>query len=153
MKLVKFNIFLVASAILVGLLYIAPPLIVKYHLQKDGRVFALNYEVYRDELFYLSRAREIYDGHFPPSDLHFDEQRPTVQNPIPSLILAGMIALTGGNIHTSYLIAQFVFTPIIFLLFYWLGTLLFKESHWAILFAFVGVLTPIAMRILNFNGA
>ncbi len=149
----KFNVLLAASAILVGLLYIAPPLIVKYHLQKDGRIFALNYEVYRDELFYLSRAREIYDGHFPPSDLHFDEQRPTVQNPVPSLILAGIVAIAGGNIHASYLIAQFIFTPIIFLLFYWLGMKLVNQKSWALLFAFIGVLTPIALRILNFNGA
>ncbi len=149
----KLKIFLVISAILIGSLYITPPLIIKYRLQKEGKVFALNYEIYRDELLYLSRAREIYDGHFPPSDLHFDEQRPTVQNPIPSLILAGMIALASGNVQVGYLIAQFIFTPMIFLIFYWLGKNLFESTTWAILFAYVGILTPIALRILNFHGA
>lgn len=149
----KFNVFLAVSAIFVGLLYIAPPLIVNYHLQKNGRVFALNYEVYRDELLYLSRAREIYDGHFPPSDLHFDEQRPTVQNPIPSLILAALIAIAGGNVHAGYLITQFIFAPMIFLIFYWLGKNLFGSAIWPVFFAYVGILTPIALRILNFHGA
>ena len=149
----KFKIFLILSALLVGILYTGPQLLVKWHLGKNGREFALNFEVYRDELFYLSRAREVYDGHFPPSDLYFDEQKPTVQNPIPSLILGGLIGIFGGDVVTAYLIAEFIFAPLIFLLFYFLGKQLFKDPVWAISFAYIGILTPIALRILNFHGA
>lgn len=151
--MVKLKLFLLVSALLVGILYIAPPLLVRYHLEKDGRVFALNYEVYRDELLYLSRAREVYDGHFPPSDLHFDEQPPTVQNPLPSLLMAGFMKLYNGNPTKAFLLAQFVFPAIIFLLFYLLGKTLFESNLWAFFLAYAGVLTPIALRILNFHGA
>lgn len=149
----KLKLFLLFSALLVGILYIAPPLLVRYHLEKDGRVFALNYEVYRDELLYLSRAREVYDGHFPASDLHFDEQLPTVQNPLPSLIMAGFMTLYGGNSIKAFLFAQFIFAAVIFLLFYLLGKILFESNFWAFFLAYTGVLTPIALRILNFHGA
>lgn len=151
--MVKLKLFLLFSALLVGLLYITPPLIVASHLAKIDSPFVLNFEIYRDELFYLARAREVYDGYFPPTDPYFDEQLPTIQNPLPSLILAGFIAVTGGNINAAYLLAQFVFAPLIFILFYWLGRLLFDSRIWTIFFAYAGVLTPIALRILNFHGA
>ncbi len=149
----KLKLFLAFSALLVGFLYILPPLFVKAHLEKSGQVFALNFDVYRDELFYLSRAREIYDGHFPPSDLYYNGKKPTVQNPLPSLILAGLIYLWKGNIVIAYLTAQFIFTPIIFLLLYILGKQLFQSPLWAIAFAYITVLTPMALRVLNFHGA
>ncbi len=147
------RIVVLFSALLVGFLYIAPPLIIASHLRALGQPFVLTYSVHRDELFYMGRAREIYDGHFPPSDLFFDEQNPTPLNPIPSLIMATLLALAGGNANVAYLIAIFLFPAIIFLLFYWLGTKLFDSFAWAIFFAYVGVLTPIALRILNFDGA
>ncbi len=138
---------------LVGFLYIAPPLIIAGHLRDLGQPFILNFNVHRDDLFYLGRAKEIYDGHFPPSDPFSDTQPPTVQNPLSSTIVAAFIWLTGGNVTTAYLLAQFILAPISFLIFYWLGQMLFKKFNWAILFAYIGVLTPIALRILNFNGA
>lgn len=144
---------LAASALLVGLLYIAPPLIITQHLRLAGQPLVLNYNIHRDELFYMSRAREIYDGRWPPSDPHFNEQTPTVLNPLPSLIMASFLAVFRGNATSAYLAAVFVFSAILFLLFYWLGKIIFKSFSWAILFAYVGILTPIALRILNFDGA
>lgn len=141
------------SALLVGFLYIAPPLIIAGHLRALGQPFVLNYTVHRDELFYMGRAREIYDGHFPPADLFFDEQGSTPLNPLPSLVIAALLAITGGNANAAYLAAIFIFPALIFLLFYWLGTKIFGSFAWAIFFAYVGTLTPIALRILNFNGA
>lgn len=141
------------SALLVGFLYIAPPLIIAGHLRALDQPFVLSYTVHRDELFYMGRAREIYDGHFPPSDLFFDEQKPTPLNPLPPLIMAALLALTGGNANAAYLAAIFIFPILIFLLFYWLGTKLFGSFVWVIFFAYVGALTPIALRILNFDGA
>lgn len=148
-----FRIFLVASAIIVGMLHIGPPLAIRAHLAERGQPFVLDAEANRDTLFYAGRAREIYDGHYPPTDLHFPEQLPTVLNPLPSLTFAGIIALSGGNVTTAYLIALFLFSGIGFLLFYYLGRILFTSRMWALFFAYVAILTPIAFRILNFNGA
>ena len=145
--------FLVVSAILVGLLYLAPPLIIAHHLNLAGQPLVLNYNAHRDELFYMSRAREIYDGHWPPSDPHFNEPTPTVLNSLPSLIMASFIAVFRGNATSAYLAAVFAFSAILFLLFYWLGKIIFGSFGWAIFFAYVGILTPIALRILNFDGA
>jgi len=142
-----------ACSLLVGLLYILPPLIIKYHLEKNGGVFILNFETYRDEIFYLTRAREVYDGHFPPTDPYLDSGLKNVQNPLPSLMMAAFIWMSDGDPTSAYLLAQFVFAQISFLVFYWLGNKLVKQPNWALLFALMGVLTPIAIRIFNFNGA
>jgi len=148
------TLIVVGSAILVGILYILPPLVIRGQFQVQEQPFVLNYTVHRDELFYISRAREIYDGHWPPTDLHFDNQSPTVLNSLPSLIMAGFLTVFLGDVVTSYLTAVFVFSAIIFLLLYWLGQFLFNRSlAWSLFFAYVGILTPIALRILNLDGA
>lgn len=144
---------IIVSAVLVGILYISPPLLINYHLSQQGKPWLLNYEVHRDELIYMARAREVYDGHFPYSDSHFAQAQPTITNPLPSLIIAAFLWVAGGNSDYAYLVAIFVFSIIIFLLFYWLGKILFQSFSWALLFAYVGILTPIALRILNFDGA
>lgn len=149
----KWKITLLTCSLLIGVLYILPPLFVKYHLEKNGGVFVLNFETYRDEIFYLTRAHEVYDGHFPPTDPFMDSGLKNVQNPLPSLIMAAFIWIGGGDPTLAYLIAQFVFAQLSFLLFYWLGVKLVNQKNWALLFALVGILTPIATRILNFNGA
>ena len=113
----------------------------------------MNFETYRDEIFYLTRAREVYDGHFPPTDPYLDSGLKNVQNPLPSLMMAAFIWMSDGDPTSAYLLAQFVFAQISFLVFYWLGNKLVKQPNWALLFALMGVLTPIAIRIFNFNGA
>lgn len=149
----KRTIILTVSSLTVGLLYILPPLIITRHLQKSGQPFVLNYNIHRDELLYMSRAREIYDGHWPPADPHFTEQTPTVLNPFPSLIMAGALKLFRGNPNTAYLALIFMVPAILFVIFFWLGQYLFNDFRWALFFAYVGILTPIALRILNFDGA
>ncbi len=149
----QLKVFIFASAILVGLLYVLPQLVVAKHLSNEGRYFALNFEVYRDELFYLTRAREVYDGHFPPLDPYFDEQNPNIQNPLPSGILAVLFTVFGGDPVRTFLTAEFIFSGIIFLLLYILGKQLFQSPLWAISFAYITILTPMALRILNFHGA
>ena len=151
----KFYLFLlIASAVFVGILYVAPLLAIKGHLQERGEPFVLSLGASQGELFYLGRAREIYDGHYPPVDLHFDKQETTILNAIPSLVLASSMFFSGGNTTTAYLMVLSIFPGISLLLFYYLGKkYLFYSSAWALFFAFVAVLTPIAFRILNFNGA
>ncbi|MBI2454035.1 MAG: hypothetical protein HYV54_00440 [Parcubacteria group bacterium] len=149
----KKTLVLVISSLVVGLTYILPPLIIAQHLQGAEQPFVLNYNIHRDELIYMSRAREIYDGHWPPVDLHFKEQTPTVLNAFPSFIMAQTLKLFHGNPNTAYLAIIFIVPAILFLIFFWLGRYLFDSFGWAVFFAYVGILTPIALRILNFDGA
>lgn len=149
----KKTLILTISSLIVGLFYIWPPLIINQYLQKAGQPFVLNFNIHRDELFYMSRAREIYDGHWPPTDLHFTEQTSTVLNPFPSLIMAGALKLFRGNPNTAYLALIFMVPAILFVIFFWLGQYFFNDFRWALFFAYVGILTPIALRILNLDGA
>ncbi|MEK7629046.1 MAG: hypothetical protein AAB394_00800 [Patescibacteria group bacterium] len=153
MKLAKILV-IAGSSILVGILYILPPLVIKQQFEAKEQPFVLNYAIHRDELIYMNRAREIYDGHWPPVDIYFDDQGKTVLNAIPSLIMTTFLTVFDGNVVTSYLSAVFIFSLIIFLLFFLLGRILFNRSFiWSLLFAYIGILTPIALRILNFDGA
>ncbi len=142
---------LLAGAILVGLLYLGPPLAIAGHLAASGQPFLLTAEAHRTDLHYLTRGREIFDGHFPPSDPSLDVFLPSPLNLMPPLIIAAFLRLTGGDVVHAYLGMVAVFPAMTFLLFYALGRRLFPERLWAAAFAFIGTLTPIALRIFNFD--
>lgn len=133
-------------AILVGLLYIGPSLVVWKNFRESGdRFISMQHKKNSAELQqYLSRAREIYDGHFPPSEIYGSEPAPTVQNALPSALFASFIFLFNGNINLAYLGALFLFSAIIFILFYCLGQIMFSSRLKSLFFSLVAVLTPIA---------
>lgn len=149
-----FPALFVCLMLLVGALYVGPLVTIAQHLRRAGQSFVFSYESYRNDLTYLTRAREVYDGHAPSSDPFSDGAgQPTLRNPIPSVLFAGFLLLTRGDTFRAYLAALFVFSQVSFFLFYLLGLRLFGGSRrWALFFALVGVLTPIALRILNFSG-
>ncbi|MEK9186116.1 MAG: hypothetical protein AAB885_00865, partial [Patescibacteria group bacterium] len=106
------------------------------------------YKTYRDSLqAYLGRAREVYEGHFPPSELYGDHQLPTVQNPLPPALFAPFLVLFGGNTDSAYLGAQFFFVGAIFALFYWLGWLFTASRAKALFLGLTGTLTPIVLKL------
>lgn len=152
MKSSRFPLILIGLSLLVGALYLGPLLAIQKHLRESGQPFVLSFESYRNDVAYLTWAREIYDGHFPPSDPFSDAAGPMLQNPIPSLLLAGTIALAWGSVVAGYFLAVFIFSQINFLLFYWLGARLLKSRVWAISVALIAVVTRITLRILNFDG-
>jgi glycosyltransferase involved in cell wall biosynthesis len=141
------------AALAVGFLFIVPPLAIRNYFIKADQPFVLaTLGAYRDELYtYLPRAREIYDGHFPPADLSLDQQGATPFNVLPSLIFSGLLALSGGSVTAAYLAAQFLFSGVIFILLYFLGRLIFKEKTWAFFIALAGVLTPFLINVFNFD--
>ncbi len=141
------NFWLVSFfSILVGLLYILPPIFVwNTFVQRDEPFVLAQLSTYKDELtVYLPRAREIYDGHFPPADLYFDDQKPTVMNPLPSLFFSFFIYLFDGNMNLAYLGAQFIFGSIIFALFYLVTFQLTNSQRWSFFWSFLGALTPLS---------
>lgn len=142
---------LAGLSLLVGLLYVGPPLAIARHLRAAGQPYVLSLGSSRNDLAYLTWAREISDGRFPPRDPFSDTERAMMLNFIPAAILAGFLWLAGGAVVPAYLAALFVFSQVNFLMFWLLGRHLFGSRAWAAAFALIAVLTPIALRILNFD--
>lgn len=152
MKQFWFPIVLALLTLLVGVLYVVPFLEIRRRVHAVGQPFVLTIEGHRNDLQYIARAREIYDGHVPPTDLSQDSEAPAPINLLPSVLFAAFIYLAGGSINVAFVAAAFSFSMVNFLLFYYLGRKLFPSRAWAVLFALVGILTPIALRIMNFDG-
>ncbi len=142
-------LIIVLCVLLVGIVNIAPQLLIWKKLSDAGKPYlALNYLTTNDELkIYSARAREIYDGHFPPNDIFSDKQGPTPFNALPSLLMAGMIYLFRGNMNLAYLGAQFLFSGLFFLVFYFVGWFLWKSRSWAIFLGLLATLTPLGTFI------
>jgi len=54
------------------------------------------------------------------------------------------IFVAGGNINFAYQIAQFSFSALIFLAFYFLGKVVLRSRSWSFFLAFAATLTPLA---------
>ena len=135
---------LTASAILVGALNVAPQLLIKKSVEATGRTFILNQFLHLHDGGdgYFQFAREVADGHFPPADLFFDYSSPNIYPALPPLVL-GIFVLLFGGITNGYLAALFAIPLVIFLLFYWIGAIIFKKDRlFSIFFGLIGVLTP-----------
>lgn len=143
----RFNWLLIGLVILVGVLYVAPELLIWNKLHSLGKPYvAIQLTHHGDEAYgTISRFREIYDGHSLPGDLYFDEDAVTPFGPfqIMPLLMASFIYLFGGNINVSYLAATFFLTPLVFLLFYWLGKVITGRRSFAAFFALLSVMTPV----------
>ncbi|RJQ36779.1 GtrA family protein [Candidatus Parcubacteria bacterium] len=148
-----FPMLVAACSLIVGLLHVGPLWAIAEYLEtNDGQPFVFSYENYRNDLTYLARAREVYDGHSPSSDPFADDSPTTLRNPIPSLVFAAFLVPAEGKIYPAYLAALFVFSQVNFLLFFLVGKKLFHRNLWALAFALVAALTPIPLRMLNFYG-
>jgi len=136
-------------AILVGIFYIAPQIFIWKSVTDAGQSYqAVQLHVNSDVThFYMPRAREVADGHFPPTDLFFNPNSPSILNPLPPLLMGGFIVLFGGNINAAYLGAIFIFSALLFVVFYFLGRVITGRRIWAYVVGFVGVLTPTALLL------
>ncbi len=145
----KFIILVLALAALVGILYIAPSLAIRRNFINEGQRFVLaQFKTYRNSLYhYLPRAREIYDGHFPPSDVSAAVDGPTVANLLPPKIFSIYLNSFHGSINRAYLTAQLKFPALIFALFVLIGWLFTKSKIWSVFSGLVGVLTPIPLKL------
>ncbi len=134
------------SAALTGLLFAGPLFFIERAAEKQGLTFlASQYTTETNELeMDLPRAREIYDGHWPPSELFSDARHLSPLNPLPVLLLAVPIWLSGGDINSAYLLNQLIFGAMMFLVFYFLGLMITRKFLWSWFFGFLGALTPLA---------
>ncbi len=144
-----FIILVIALAMLVGILYVTPSLAIRKNFINEGQRFVLaQFKTYRNSLYhYLPRAREIYDGHFPPSDVSATKDGPTVANLLPPSIFSIYSKVFNGSINRAYLLAQLQFPALIFTLFVLVSWLFTKSKIWSVFFGLVGTLTPIPLKL------
>ncbi|MDP3901636.1 MAG: hypothetical protein Q8Q37_01500 [bacterium] len=139
-----FFIILIGIAILVGILYAAPQALIRSDLHKDGKPYVvMQLTHHMDELVqYMPRAREVYDGHFPPSDLSLDKSYPSVFPAIPPLIFSWFIYFFSGDINLAYIAVTGIFSSIIFLLIYAVSYVTTHKRLWSI---FISTLSSFAV--------
>ncbi len=144
-----FWLLLAVLAFGVAGLYVAPSLFACRSLETAGEPCVLiQITTHGDEAYaYLPRAREVYDGRFPPNELHFDDSRPSVMPVLPPAAVAAFIWFAGGDSQAGYLAATFVFAAALFILFTLLGYAITRQKLWALFLGFVGSLTPISGAI------
>ncbi len=143
----KFLLLVLFSAVLTGALYSAPQVFIWNKLKSLDRPYlALQYVTRNDEVKGdITKAREIFDGHFPPSELSFAPNGTAFVPFIPYLLFAFLIFLANGNINLAFILANFIFASLIFGASYFLGKIVIKNQWWAIFLAFFGTLTPILL--------
>ena len=143
----KFKILIIITAVLVGLLYVLPQFLIWYNLSNLNQPYIMMQLSHHSDEAYggIARYREIYDGHFPPDDLYFDSNNPSLFGPfpVPMILMSLFIFLTGGDINLLYLLSHLIIPPILFLLFYLLWRKVLKDKLWAFFLAIVCILTPI----------
>src|SRR3989344_2029404 len=149
----KIWLIVTALAVLVGFLLASPQVLLWSSISGSGADFLLMQQnIYRDEFFqYMPRAREVYDGHFPPGSIYADDNNPTPLNPIPPLLFSSFIKLSGGDINIAYLSAQFIFASIFFILFFYLGKIFLGSKVVALFFGLAGTLTQIPQLLLGYS--
>src|SRR3972149_11428686 len=125
-------LFLAIAALFVGLVYIAPPLLIRSAVLSRGDAFLMTQpEMYRDEFFtYLPRDREVFDGHFPPTGPYADDWKRSLMNPLPPALYSTFLLIFGGNVDNAYIAMQFVFSIGIFLLLYLLRWVMTRSRLW-----------------------
>jgi len=146
-----FPVWVLALAFLAGFLYALPPMLIKKAAEQEGRFFVLPNlnHLSDDALYYLPRAREIYQGHFP-SEMHFSEYKDKawfVYPPLPQVVTAGFMVLTRGDVSSAVIGLMFVFAIINFLCFYIAGRALLGSRLWAAAVAAAALFTHAALRM------
>lgn len=142
---------LTLAAIAAGVFQLLPSVFLERSIRARGGEFLLTQVTHHGDvaIFYLPSAREILDGHFPPSELHVPAHRQHdlfLRPPGPTLLFAAFLKFADSENH-AYMAAGFVMTIAMFLLFYWLGRELFGSRLGALFFAALGVLTPAAVHL------
>lgn len=144
-----FGLGIIILATVVGFLYALPQFFIAKEVQHRGDEFVLSQFTYLHDGgdAYFQFAREVVDGHFPPSDLFFDYKMPGIFPPLPPLLMASIIFLF-KDISIAYIAANFLFSAVLFLLFLLLGWVVFDGSKaWSVFMGLVGTLTPIAIHL------
>lgn len=141
--------------VLVGFIHVLPHIIFhNYSLNKEA-YYPMNFS----ELAYASQVKEITEGHFSIGDSQLYELKnvfPPLYPYIPILILALMSAAL-GSIGSAFLISDFIFPSLIFLMIYLFSKRVTKNSLFSIfnglatlfLYSIASNVPPVTPYLLN----
>ncbi len=124
----RINILIVV-ALLVGFIYFLPHLIFYSFSLNRGVYYPLNFS----ELAYASQVKEITEGHLSVGDSQIFEYKnifPPIYPYVPIFTLAAM-ALSSGSIASAFVISDFVFPALIFLMIYLFSKKITKNSEFS----------------------
>lgn len=137
---------LAAFALFLALLLFLPGAFLERAVRNSGNEFAVAQMTHHGDtaIFYLPRAREVIDGHFPALDLHVPANKLTlfVWPPGPQVFFAAFLRLFQDVSH-AWMAAGFIFTLVNFSLFYWLGREFIRWRPASLFLAVISVFTPI----------
>lgn len=133
--------------ILVSVIYGLPNIILVYKFGQEYNPLPISGEspIARDEAFaYAPHVPQILKGNFFLKEAYTAEYAnfptPFLGETTPSLIFA-ILGLVTGSIEKAFVVADFIFPPIIFLLLYKLSTLFIKNKFFALSIAFLATIS------------
>lgn len=145
----KFALVSILFAIIIGALYSAPQFFIRNFLENNLKVDFVTrpfISMADGGDAYFQFARNFSVGNFPSGDLFFNNSKPNVYPLLPPVFLGSLIKLTSGNVSSAYILANFIFPAVLFLIFVITGLAVFrKDKLFSVLFGIVGVLTPISL--------
>ncbi len=151
LKRQKWVFVVVFCAIIVGVFYAGPQALIWKKLSDQGKPFVSIQMTHRGDInqVYMPKAREVYDGHFPPVDFHQENTKElsSIFPALPPLIFSIFLFISRGDPNVAMLTADFVLPAIIFIFFYVLGRVVVKNKLWSLFLAFLGTLTPLSIHL------
>lgn|GEM_PF-1441839 len=156
-KINYYRVFFIA--IIVSLIFGLPHILIKNKLTAENKVYTplvSSYEIANqvsaltdDEThLYAPRVREVLDGHFVITDAHsLEYKRRPYYMPFFSELCVGLMSYLTGSVGNSFILADFLFPALIFLLVFCLVYMITKNECLSVL---GGVSTIIIPRVVNY---
>lgn len=156
LKISKNKIILTIFILLVCVIYSLPHIIMSAELGKNYTPFSLssNSPIASDETYgYAGFANYIYGGHTLLKDAYVYEYRnfptPLIADNIPAIAYA-ILAIVSGSIEKAYIVSDFIFPAILFLMIYLFVKMFVKSNYFALATAFITVISRDLISVIPY---
>lgn len=133
-KLISGGYIIFLISLLIGTIFVLPHILIPIFQEgnivyKPLVVNGVNTQTV-DETFYASNIREVYDGHIIVRDSQlFEHKNDITITPIFPYIILGYMTYLTGSVENTYIISDFIFPLLTFLLVYFLMFRLTKDRY------------------------
>jgi hypothetical protein len=126
----KITQLIILIAILVGLVYVFPHLIYLNTTEHYNPLAFFPGSAAGDESLYAAGVMEVLEGNIFPSDLAVYEHKggPSFYGPLPFIVMAGVVKIV-GSMRNTLIFSDFIFSALVFVLFYYLSNIFLKNKH------------------------
>ncbi len=130
----KFKVILILASIFVGIIYLYPYSYYNLLKHEDRVLYPFSFA----ETLYAAQVKEIIDGNFSVGDPQFFEHKQVTPSVFPYIcvFLIATVSYITGSIVWGFLVSDFIFPVILFLLLYTFGILLTHNRLCALLASF-----------------